>query len=196
MKMSRKKKQKRLTALDVFDEDEDDMLDGGEDIPKAEHPPISFSSIRKKWTKPDLKCWGCLYQFGPASGPDQTPNVALLWEQFESNKDTMEPDNLFKHIHRAWVHLLYKFQCEAGKVIPFWSVEDIERHIVHHLFDEKISIKLQLRDMDILLSEIKDELYREGPNGKYMDERHLRKLAIVTSQKDKLLKQLKELDRR
>ena len=193
-----------VTVQEAFGDD-DDILGGGGGggSGRAAHndqpldPAVSLSDIQTKCIRVDKPCWGCIFNFGPSRRPGQNANLDALWKEFETNKDTMEPSMLYRHLYDAWFKLIYSPQIEQGKKMVHWSAEEIERHLKYHLFDMRLTVQTQLREFDIVLTEIKESLFRRDSSGvNYTDADHIKSYVMITQQKERYVKLGLEIDRK
>lgn len=108
--------------------------------------------LREIYMKPDVKCWGCLHNFGPADRPGKYKKLELLWNYFEKKVMYVVIETLAEQIQQKWEEWIYTVEV-AQNVTPkplYWDYPTVLRHLTVHMKDERIMLHNSLENYRLL----------------------------------------------
>lgn len=180
-----RKRRKNIPNDDPLDEiDPESVSVGGMDY-------IKFEDLKPP--KNAHVCWGCKYEFCPTEHTgDPTPDQ-IVYEEYQNNKRTMDPDELSVFISDLHYNLIYIPQTEAGFPTFYWPKEIVYAHFMDHNKDMELILKECLSDNLTMRKHLKDSLFFGGPRNRAdPSNANLKTLAELDKGLQSIMKQVTE----
>jgi hypothetical protein len=151
-------------------------------------PSICPEAIKKKYSRPEVPCWGCIHDFKRPTEVGADPAMDKLYEEFISNKDTMGLEAITEHLSKVHNNEFFIPSLQEGKPCLPWPAYAVMIHLLPasgHMFDEQIDIALTIRDYSVMTEELKRSLYRHTEHGPRVHEKTAKLYVAITNEKRK-----------
>lgn len=180
-----------MAEENLLPEEEDDILSEPEDYAAAtEDGSIPYAVLSRKRAREEDKCFGCIFNFGPARRPGKDLALEGLWQEFEANVGTMGPEQLAKHLQIIFQETIYEPQTDLGVEIPYWEVDDIVAHFRTHIKHPRFLLQDSLVKTSLFVDEVSDHVIQAG--GK-VSESHMKSFISLVTLQSKLVHEAEKL---
>lgn len=159
-----------IGASDLDDDDDEGVRRGITDF-SAPPPPaplelVPFSKISSELNVPEQPCWGCIWNFSKPRVAGVDKEMDAIWQEFASNKDTMNLRDLAQLLHDFHDQFIYRPHTRNKKECIPWPFEVVLRHLQYHMIDLDFEYLDTLKNLKMVERKILDTvLVKHGDEG-------------------------------
>jgi hypothetical protein len=116
----------------------------------------------------DSKCYGCIHSFGQTKTGGENVQLTEISNWFESHVDLLEPNYLIRKVYQMYEERIYGPETDTGKVVMYWSEEQVYKHITTHMLNPEFMMKLSIQTNNVIQQQIQETLFSEDSKGNYV----------------------------